>query len=200
MNFKKAARQAIAKFFSDIISKYSHTPKILFSTINSIINPRTSNEAEPSADICERFLSFFVEKIDGFRSSLIPSYSNTLLECPVNTVKFNSFQPVSFFDLRNLVMQVKSTTSPQDVVPSDIIKGSFDIIGSSIQTIISSCLVSGTVPAFLKYAVVHPLLKKPNVDVKCLNNYRPISKLPFLSKVMEKVVQSQLLFKFDYDF
>ncbi len=42
-------------------------------------------------------------------------------------------------------MQVKSTTSPQDVVPSDIIKGSFDIIGSSIQTIINSCLVSGTV-------------------------------------------------------
>ncbi len=148
------------------------------------------------------FLRFFVEKIDGFRSSFIPFYSNTLLECPVNTVKFNSFQPVSLFDLRNLVMQVKSTTSPQDVVPSDIIKGSFDIIGSSIQTIINSCLVSGTVPAFLKHAVVHPLLKKPNVDVKCLNNYRPISKLPFLLKVMEKVVQSQLLpfFKFDYVF
>ncbi len=64
---------------------------------------------------------------------------------------------------------------------------------SSIQTIINFCLVSGTVPAFLKHAVVHPLLKKPNVDVKCLNNYRPISKLPFFSKVMEKVVQSQLL-------
>ncbi len=132
VNFQKAARKARAKFFSDIISKYSHTPKILFSTINSIINPHTSNEAESSADICERFLRFFVEKIDGFRSSLIPSYSNTLLECPVNTVKLNSFQPVSLLDLRNLVMQVKSTTSPQDVVPSDIIKGSFDIIGSSI--------------------------------------------------------------------
>ncbi len=102
VNFQKAARKARAKFFSDIISKYSHTPKILFSTINSIINPRTSNEAEPSADICERFLRFFVEKIDGFRSSLIPSYSNTLLECPVNTVKFNSFQPVSLFESEEL--------------------------------------------------------------------------------------------------
>ncbi len=69
-------------------------------------------------------------------------------------------------------MQVKSETSPQNVVSSDIIKGSFDIIGSSIQTIINSCLVSGTVPAFLKQAVVHPLLKNPNVDVKCLNKYR----------------------------
>ncbi len=91
-------------------------------------------------------------------------------------------------------MQVKSETSPQNVVPSDIIKGSFDKIGSSIQTIINSCLVSGTVPAFLKQAVV---LKNPNVDVKCLNNYRPISIWPFLSKVMENVVQTQLLLFFN---
>ncbi len=76
VNFQKAARKARAKFFSDIISKYSHTPKILFSTINAIMNPRTSNEAEPSADICERFLRFFVEKIDGFRSFLL-----TLILC-----------------------------------------------------------------------------------------------------------------------
>ncbi len=91
-------------------------------------------------------------------------------------------------------MQVKSTTLAPDVVPSDIIKGSFDIIGSSIQTIINSCLVSGTVPCIFKSMQLSThCLKKPNVDVKCLNNYRPISKLPFLSKVMEKVVQSQLL-------
>lgn len=82
-------------------------------------------------------------------------------------------------------MQMKSTTSPHDVVPSDIIKGSFDTTGSSIQ--INSCLVSGTAPSFLKHAVVQPLLKKPNADVN-----RAISKLPSLSKVMEKVVLSQL--------
>ena len=37
-----------------------------------------------------------------------------------------------------------------------------------------------------------PLLKKPNLDPDTLNNYRPISKLPFLSKVLEKVVFAQL--------
>ncbi len=36
-------------------------------------------------------------------------------------------------------------------------------------------------------------LKKPNADINCLNNYRPISKLPFLSKILERVVLSQLL-------
>ncbi len=89
--------------------------------------------------------------------------------------------------------QTKSSTSPYDVVPSDFLKEALDIVGPSIQVIINSCLVSGTVPVFLKHAVVQPLLKKPNADINCLNNYRPISKLPFLSKILERVVLSQLL-------
>ncbi|WP_419612617.1 RNA-directed DNA polymerase, partial [Thiolapillus sp.] len=43
--------------------------------------------------------------------------------------------------------------------------------------------------------VVIPLLKKNNqtgLDANSLNNYRPVSNLPFLSKVLEKVVLHQL--------
>jgi len=59
-------------------------------------------------------------------------------------------------------------------------------------SIINSSLVSGIVPSYFKHATVQPLLKKPNLDPKCFNNYRPISKLPFISKVLEKVVFNQL--------
>ena len=44
------------------------------------------------------------------------------------------------------------------------------------------------VPACLKMAVITPILKKPSLCVNALNNFRPISNLPFLSKVIEKVV------------
>lgn len=90
-------------------------------------------------------------------------------------------------------MQTKSSYSTSDALPSDFFKVAFITIGPSIHVIIISCLVSGTVPVFLKHGVVQPLLKKPNADINCLNNYRPISKLPFLSKVLERVVLSQLL-------
>lgn len=40
--------------------------------------------------------------------------------------------------------------------------------------------------------MVHPLLKKACLDLSDLNNYRPISKSPFLSKVLEKAVLNQL--------
>uniref|UniRef100_A0A3B3QY49 Reverse transcriptase domain-containing protein n=1 Tax=Paramormyrops kingsleyae TaxID=1676925 RepID=A0A3B3QY49_9TELE len=58
-------------------------------------------------------------------------------------------------------------------------------------------LASGVVPRKFKHAVVQPLIKKPNLDTSILSNYRPISKLPFLSKVLEKLVLQQLQFFLD---
>ena len=64
---------------------------------------------------------------------------------------------------------------------------------TSIQAILNSCLTRGFVPASFKQAVVQSLLKKHNLDAKCQRNYRPISKWPFIWKILEKVVLSQLL-------
>ncbi len=48
------------------------------------------------------------------------------------------------------------------------------------------------VPDCLKHASVTPLLKKQNIDVSDLGNFRPISNLPFISKILERVVFTQL--------
>ena len=47
-------------------------------------------------------------------------------------------------------------------------------------------------PLILKTAVVRPLLKKPSLEPNDLKNYRPISNLPFLSKLVEELVFQQL--------
>lgn len=59
-------------------------------------------------------------------------------------------------------------------------------------TIINRSLVTGSVPRYFKQAVIHPLLKKPDADPSLPQNFRPISKLSFISKVLEKVVAKQL--------
>lgn len=41
--------------------------------------------------------------------------------------------------------------------------------------------------------MLHPLLKKPTLDAEVLSNFRPISNLIFMSKLIEKVVASQLI-------
>ena len=51
----------------------------------------------------------------------------------------------------------------------------------------------------MKSAAVTPLLKIPSLDIKILKNYRPVSNLPFVSKVLERVVASQLKAYMDYN-
>ena len=46
-------------------------------------------------------------------------------------------------------------------------------------------------PSAFKEALVIPLLKKPNADIE-LKIFRPISNLPFLSKVLERIVIDQM--------
>ncbi len=57
---------------------------------------------------------------------------------------------------------------------------------------INTSLTSVCVPTVFKYAVTQPLTKKHNLDPLVLSNFRPISELPFPSKVLAKVVLEQL--------
>ncbi len=66
------------------------------------------------------------------------------------------------------------------------------LIGPSILSILNNSLSSGVVPASFKHAVIQPLLKKNGLDPFNMSNFRPISKLSFISKVLEKNVLGQL--------
>ena len=61
-----------------------------------------------------------------------------------------------------------------------------------ITDIIHSSLYSGVVPSSLNTAAITPTIKKPGADPNDLNKFRPISNLPFLSKILETTVAAQL--------
>ncbi len=63
----------------------------------------------------------------------------------------------------------------------------------SLVNIINLSLVSSTVPTSFNTAQLLSILKKPHLDTDELNNYSPISNLPFISRVLEQVVTSQLV-------
>ena len=48
------------------------------------------------------------------------------------------------------------------------------------------------IPKLLKTALIRPLLKKTGLDSNILKNYRPVSNLTFISKVIEKVISGRL--------
>ena len=49
-------------------------------------------------------------------------------------------------------------------------------------------MTTGDFPISCKSSIVIPLIKKPGLDQEMLKNYRPVSNLSFLSKVIEKVI------------
>ena len=61
-----------------------------------------------------------------------------------------------------------------------------------LLSIVNTSLSTGTFPTNLKDAVVTPLLKGPSLNKNILQNYRPVSNVAFLSKVVEKVVLSRV--------
>ena len=62
-----------------------------------------------------------------------------------------------------------------------------------LQHIVNLCLTTGDFPISCKSSIVIPLIKKPGLDREMLKNYRPISNLSFLSKVIEKVISIRIL-------
>ena len=54
-------------------------------------------------------------------------------------------------------------------------------------------MATGVIPVAFKNALVTPLLKKATLNQDVLKNYRPVSNLSFIPKVLERVVLSQLL-------
>ena len=60
-------------------------------------------------------------------------------------------------------------------------------------SIINGCLSAETFPSALKSAIVNPPLKKSNLGADQMSNYRPVSHLPFISKVIENVIASQII-------
>ena len=64
------------------------------------------------------------------------------------------------------------------------------VISPTLSPIINKCILNGTVPDEMKVSKIKPLFKKG--DVTLLNNYRPISLLPCVSKIFERVLFNQL--------
>ena len=60
-----------------------------------------------------------------------------------------------------------------------------------LTTIVNMSLRTGVMLSHLKRAHVRPIIKKPGLDRVILNNYRPVSNLPY-SKTIERVVAARL--------
>ena len=122
-------------------------------------------------DLASRFATFFKEKFDKIRDEL-PDCSDIDLNIPQD-------KPPS-----------KSCTL--DPIPTWIIRDAKNELLPKITDIINASLRSSEVPTSMKSSVFTPLLRKATLDPEILKNYRPVSNLMLVSKVLERVVAQRL--------
>ena len=104
-----------------------------------------------------------------------------------------SWRPASVDELTKIILASPSKSCGLDPLPTALLKQCLAPLMDIISHIINRSLISATVPSSFKLAQVTPLLKKPSLEPSLLSNYRPVSNLSFLSKILEKVVASRLV-------
>lgn len=99
--------------------------------------------------------------------------------------------PVDNAQVERLVKSLRSNCATGwDDIPAKILKNSSDVLVPPITHLCNLAINSGIFPLALKNAIVHPIYKSG--DKESVTNYRPISVLSSISKILERILNNCL--------
>ena len=204
---KKNIRLAKKKHYDFIFQKYKSNIKKTWSTINDILNRTQRKKSFPEyfvidgqqitdkIAIANSFNKFFTN-IGPDLAKQIEKPKNIDYNKYLNNTYPNdfSFKEVTNHDVEKIIDQLNPKNSCGiDNFSNNILKQLKSPLINPITIMINQSLNTGIFPDYLKIARVIPLYKKDEDYI--FSNYRPISILPSISKVFERVIFNQL-----YDF
>ena len=189
-------------YYSSQIANCDNSQRELFKVCNTLMDkPRGSSlpKSSSSLDLANRFNDFFSEKIRKIRSkicndshSTIQESSNSGTRFPESNATLDNFKPVNEDQLDKIIKSHPIKTSSDDPIPATLFKSLIDIFLPVLTLLVNLSLLTGSIDG-LKETVVTPLLKKLGTDLEELSNYRPITGIKYLGKLIERVVLPQLL-------
>ena len=190
----KTSKQA---HFMSILDSHSNDQAKLFREMDRVMhrNPKTSlPDHMDSKILADEFCDFFQDKVRNIRSNF-DDVSEKAFEFDSNSAC--SFPPLETFkgltqdDVKRIIMKTASKSCELDPLPTTLLKSCLDDICPIITSIVNKSLSSSQMPPVFKQAIVRPLLKKPTLE-PTLKNYRPVSNLAYISKVIEEAASQQL--------
>ena len=145
------------------------------------------------------FNNYFITKIADIRKEFSGLESDVvLMSMPDFNVHhshttLSNFTPTTTDEVQQLLSKMNKTTCKLDPFCTSIIMQHSQHFIPVYVHLINLCFSTGIFPTGFKSAVVKPLLKKPTLDYEVLKNFRPISNLTFLTKLIEKVIAERLV-------
>ena len=187
-----------SQYYSELVKENKHDQRKLFGTVYKLLHLDPDPKYPPhqtSEELANNFLTFFNHKIANIRYKLdqrgLPA-DEFFSDVPLLEFKLSQFKCITLDELYSIIRPLAKKSCFLDPIPTRLLLQSLDTLSSVILKIVNLSIESAFLPVSLKEAIIKPILKKSNLDPLEYMNFRPISNLPFLSKVIEKVIAAQL--------
>ena len=144
------------------------------------------------SNIWATFYSYFVNKINNLKHSILNKLGSFTLkphfvEQPHAGPQFETIPLVTPAEVRKLLTSIPSKSCKLDFIPTSLLKSCSNVFSELICTLANLSFAEGCFPAIFKQAIVKPLIKKPGLDKSEPSNFRPISNLNNISKLLERL-------------
>jgi hypothetical protein len=160
----------------------------LWQTLSRLLTPRSALLQNFTA---QQFATIFKDKVDTIRAATAGALVPESPRLPCQST-LTSYSPVTVADICHLLSQTPNKQCTLDSVPAWLVKALKATLPDILTRLINSSLLSGNFPPSKKRALVMPVLKIPQMDPTVSSNYRPMSNLSFISKLLDRVVVKQL--------
>jgi exonuclease III len=201
---KEMIQSEKSHYYNEKVEECEGDQKKLFSIVDKLLN-KNQPSAMPQHDSVESlvnsFSDFFQGKIETIRSTLSDLEATAEpLTCPPipellppSKNQMNSFELATEDEILKIIKSSSKASCELDPIPTRLLTDHFlPELLPVITEMVNASLASGIFPASLKTALVRPLLKKLSLDSNVLKNFRPVSNLSFLSKIIEKIAARRL--------
>ena len=203
-SYNSAIIKAKETYYNKQIVDNKDDRQSLFKITNKLLG-KEKNVKRPShtskEELSNRFSDYFEEKIDKIKSDLestkaslknISVAQQVAVEPDFIGDPLSRFEPATVEEVTKIIRQSPSKSCQLDPLPTSLLKECISEVAPFITEVMNQILSEGQIPQYFKHALVNPLLKKQDLDQEVLKNYRPVSNLPFTSKILEKVVSKRI--------
>ena len=196
----KAITQARSTYLKNYLAESAGNAKTLWHAAKEMLHtnkPQPVYDNNESQKLANSFTSFFSNKLSKIASNIVTHLSTIGVDvsgCTASRTaeKHQSFSPVFALEVCRLISSMKPKSSPLDFIPTSLLKSCAPILSPYIAKLANLSFSQGQFPTALKTAYVTPLLKKHNLNPMDPANYRPISNLSTIGKILERLALARL--------
>ena len=200
LNYRRLCRQANIlindsrhRYYSNMLASATDCVgrwRVVKSLLHSDRSPPCRSDCE-NVSLCHTFSNFFTDKITSLKRAVAAETASLSSPCPSDNhhtgESFTDLITVTPDEVKKVLISIPAKSSSLDFVPTSLIKQCDSVFAEIITRLANLSFTQGKFPSKYKFSVVTPLLKKANLNSDDPANFRPISNLNNISKILERL-------------